>query len=100
VLAVDADGRPLRPAILWMDVRASEQAERVSAADHAVLKYSGHADVSAEFGLPKALWLRDHEPDTYEAADPSSTRRLGHPAPDRRAHAVDQHGFVQVLLRS
>ena len=68
VLAVDADGRPLRPAILWMDVRASAQAERVTAADHAALKYSGHADVSAEFGLPKALWLRDHEPDTYEAA--------------------------------
>ena len=69
VLAVDADGRPLRPAILWMDVRASAQAERVTAADHAALKYSGHADVSAEFGLPKALWLRDHEPDTYEAAE-------------------------------
>jgi len=69
VLAVDADGRPLRPAILWMDVRASAQAERVTAADHAALKYSGHADVSAEFGLPKALWLREHEPDTYQAAE-------------------------------
>ena len=69
VLAVDADGQHLRPAILWMDVRASAQAERVTAADHAALKYSGHADVSAEFGLPKALWLRDHEPDTYEAAE-------------------------------
>jgi len=68
VLAVDADGRPLRPAVLWMDVRASAQAERVAAADHAALKYSGHADVSAEFGLPKALWLRDQEPETYEAA--------------------------------
>jgi FGGY-family pentulose kinase len=68
VLAVDADGRPLRPAILWMDVRASAQAERVAAADHAALKYSGHGDVSPEFGLPKALWLRDHEPDTYDAA--------------------------------
>ena len=69
VLAVDAAGQHLRPALLWMDVRASAQAERVTAADHAALKYSGHADVSAEFGLPKALWLRDHEPDTYEAAE-------------------------------
>jgi FGGY-family pentulose kinase len=69
VLAVDADGRPLRPAILWMDVRASAQAEWVAAADHAALKYSGHADVSAEFGLPKALWLRDQQPDTYDAAE-------------------------------
>lgn len=69
VLAVDTDGRPLRPAILWMDVRASEQAERVAATNAAALKYNGHGDVSAEFGLPKALWLRDREPDTYERAE-------------------------------
>src|SRR5438445_567257 len=30
VLAVDADGRALRPAIMWMDVRAFEQAERIA----------------------------------------------------------------------
>jgi hypothetical protein len=41
-----------------MDVRASEQAERVSATDDAALKYNGHGNVSAEFDLPKALWLR------------------------------------------
>ncbi len=68
VLAVDGDGRPLRPAILWMDVRASEQADRVSRTGDAALKYNGHGNVSAEFGLPKALWLRDNEPQTYEAA--------------------------------
>ncbi|MBV9424853.1 MAG: hypothetical protein JOZ98_18230 [Solirubrobacterales bacterium] len=67
VLAVDADGRPLRPAILWMDVRAAEQAERVSATNDPALKYSGGGNVSAEFGLPKALWLRDHEPESYDA---------------------------------
>jgi FGGY-family pentulose kinase len=68
VLAVDADGRPLRPALLWMDVRASEEAARIAATHDAALKYNGHGDVSAEFGLPKALWLRDHEPEVYEAA--------------------------------
>jgi FGGY-family pentulose kinase len=68
VLPVDADGQPLRPAIMWMDVRSSAEAERVAAVEHSALKYSGHADVSAEFGLPKALWLRDNEPDTYAAA--------------------------------
>jgi sugar (pentulose or hexulose) kinase len=54
VLAVDASGRPLRPAIMWMDVRASEQAERVAATGHPALKYNGHGAVSAEWGLPKA----------------------------------------------
>jgi FGGY-family pentulose kinase len=68
VLAVDADGRPLRPAIMWMDIRASEQAERVAATGHPALKYNGHGAVSAEWGLPKALWIRDVEPKTYESA--------------------------------
>jgi sugar (pentulose or hexulose) kinase len=35
VLAVDSDGQPLRPAILWMDVRASQEAARVTATKHA-----------------------------------------------------------------
>jgi sugar (pentulose or hexulose) kinase len=39
LLAVNADGRPLRPAILWMDVHASEQAERVSATNDPALNY-------------------------------------------------------------
>lgn len=68
VLAVDADGRPLRPAIMWMDVRASEQAERIARTGHPALKYNGHGAVSAEWGLPKALWIRDREPETYDAA--------------------------------
>jgi len=68
VVAADADGRPTRPAILWMDVRAAEQAKRVTATHDEALKYNGHGAVSAEFGLPKALWLRDIEPDHYEAA--------------------------------
>lgn len=68
VLAVDSDGQPLRPAILWMDVRASEEAARVAATKDSALKYSGHGAVSAEFGLPKALWLREHEPSNYDSA--------------------------------
>ena len=30
VLAIDESGRHLRPAIMWMDVRSSEQAGRVA----------------------------------------------------------------------
>jgi FGGY-family pentulose kinase len=68
VLAVDAGGRPLRPAIMWMDVRASEQADRVAGTAHPALRYNGHGPVSAEWGLPKALWIRDSEPEVYERA--------------------------------
>lgn len=67
VLAVDADGVPLRPALLWMDTRAHQQALRVTASGAPVLRFAGRT-VSPEFGIPKALWLRENEPAVYERA--------------------------------
>lgn len=68
VLAVDKEGRHLRPAIMWMDVRASDQARRVSEIGDPALKYSGYGTVSAEWGLPKALWIKENEPELYREA--------------------------------
>jgi FGGY-family pentulose kinase len=68
VLALDESGRHLRPAIMWMDVRASEQATRVSETGDPALKYNGFGAVSAEWGLPKALWIKENEPDVYARA--------------------------------
>jgi FGGY-family pentulose kinase len=68
VMATDGDGRHLRPAIMWMDVRAADQARRVQETGDPALKYNGHGPVSAEWGLPKALWLKEREPDTWKAA--------------------------------
>ncbi|MFT0847153.1 FGGY family carbohydrate kinase [Actinomycetaceae bacterium L2_0104] len=66
VVSLDADDNVLRPAIMWMDVRSVEQAERVTDTKHPALKYCGHGPVSAEWGLPKSLWLKEREPDIYE----------------------------------
>lgn len=68
VVASDADGRPLRPALIWMDVRASAQAKRIAATGDPALKYSGYTKTSAEWLLSKVLWLAEHEPDTYQRA--------------------------------
>lgn len=70
VVALDADGRPLRPAILWMDVRAAAEAEAVLATGDARLNLNGNGQgpVSAEWMVPKALWLKRHEPETYDRA--------------------------------
>jgi FGGY-family pentulose kinase len=65
VLPVDENGRHLRPAIMWMDVRASEQAKRIQETGDPALKYNGFGAVSAEWGLPKALWIKECEPDVY-----------------------------------
>jgi FGGY-family pentulose kinase len=68
VVASDADGQHVRPAIMWMDVRASDQARRIQETGDPALKYNGFGAVSAEFGLPKALWLKENEPETWDRA--------------------------------
>ena len=69
VAVLDEAGRPLRPAILWMDCRASAQSDETArlAASHPVLAWSGGSD-AAEWLLPKAMWLKEHEPAVYARA--------------------------------
>ena len=69
VAVLDADGRPLRPAILWMDSRAWSQSARTAEllAEHPVLAWSGGSD-AAEWLLPKAMWVREHEPEVFARA--------------------------------
>jgi ribulokinase len=70
VVALDAAGDPLRPAIIWMDVRAGAEAEAVLATGDAALRVNGagRGPVSAEWMIPKALWLARHEPEIFRAA--------------------------------
>jgi FGGY-family pentulose kinase len=68
VLACQSDGTPLRRALLWMDQRAFREADQISATDDPSLRYVSGV-VSPEWMLPKALWLKRHEPATYAAAD-------------------------------
>jgi FGGY-family pentulose kinase len=67
LVALDADDRPVGPALLWMDVRAAEQARRITETGHAALRYAP-SGVSAEWMPPKALWLKEHRPEAYGAA--------------------------------
>jgi xylulokinase len=63
---LDADGEPVRPAILWLDTRAGEQIARL-----------GTPEVHALCGKPpsttpslyKLAWLADHEPKVLERTD-------------------------------
>lgn len=68
VLAMDEKDRHLRQAIMWMDVRASDQASRIAKTGDDALKYNGYGPVSAEWGLPKALWIKENEPEVYKNA--------------------------------
>ncbi len=68
VVALDHHDRVLRPAIIWMDVRAADQARRIAETGDVALKYNGFAKVSAEWMPCKALWLKENEPEMYHAA--------------------------------
>lgn len=70
VVALDAQGRALRPALMWMDVRAHAEADAALATGDAALAINGagQGPVSAEWMIPKALWLKRHEPATFDAA--------------------------------
>jgi D-ribulokinase len=66
-LPVGSHGDASRNIIVWMDHRAVEQAERINRTQHSVLSYVG-GRISPEMGTPKLLWLKEHLPDTYNAA--------------------------------
>ncbi len=70
VVALGEDGEPLRPALMWMDVRAADEAAAVLATGDAalVVNCAGKGPVSAEWMVPKALWLRNHERATFDRA--------------------------------
>ena len=70
VVALDDRNEPLRPALIWMDVRAQAEAQQVAATGDAALcvNSGGRGPVSAEWMIPKALWLRQHEPALFAAA--------------------------------
>lgn len=69
MVACDAAGRPLRPAMIWMDRRAEDQAaslaERISPKEFYEL--SG-ANLDSSHAVFKAMWIRDREPDVFREA--------------------------------
>lgn len=77
LVVVKDDGTPLpigdsanagRNIIVWMDHRATDQARRINATGHEVLRYVG-GQISPEMESPKLLWLKENKPDVYAAAD-------------------------------
>src|ERR671914_564206 len=59
-VCLDEDGRAVRPAIVWMDVRATRQVEQFGSDD--VHRLTGKPpDTTPAFY--KLLWLSEHEPD-------------------------------------
>lgn len=66
LVAVDKEGEPVRPAIIWMDQRASAELKEIDE------KISGdiqakifHNRIFNGFALPSLLWMKNHEPQNF-----------------------------------
>ena len=66
LVALDAGGRPLRPAILWNDGRTQAQCEEIEQriGFERLVQLTGNRAL-AGFTAPKLLWLAEHEPELY-----------------------------------
>lgn len=85
VVALGADREPLRPCLLWMDARSAGQAARIvdaarseaGDAGRTVLEAfpelrvnsNGEGPISAEWLLPKSMWIKENEPEVWERAE-------------------------------
>jgi xylulokinase len=66
VVMCGADGAPLRPAIIWMDRRATDQAAGIAGriAPEDFYRASG-VNLDSSHGIFKALWVRDEEREIF-----------------------------------
>jgi len=80
IVPMDGGGQPLRPAIIWLDARAPQQAERIM---HKFLHPKlfalvAGAELTGKDCLPKLLWLKENEPQVYQ----------------KMAHFLDVNGYL------
>jgi ribulokinase len=70
VVALDSQGEPLRPCMIWMDVRSSKEADEVAATKDPYLRVNGGGagPVSAEWMIPKSLWMKRNQPELFARA--------------------------------
>lgn len=66
-LPVDKNGNPLRPAMLWLDRRAQEQADwmKKRVGEEQLISLNGNP-VDPAYITPKMLWIKENEPDIFK----------------------------------
>lgn len=66
-VVVDRQGRHLRPAMIWADLRSEQQAARLAerVGEDRMYEINGHR-ISPSYSIEKLMWIRDQEPQIYE----------------------------------
>lgn len=67
VINVDRDGKPLRPAIVWLDQRKAEQVPHIGGPWELLFRLTGLRRTVAYFQKEAEInWIRLHQPDIWE----------------------------------
>jgi sugar (pentulose or hexulose) kinase len=70
VINLDKAGKPLRPAILWLDQRRTTELPRLPALWRAAFKLAGVGDTIRFFlGEAEANWIRANQPEIWDKTD-------------------------------
>ena len=64
LILTDENGTPVRPAIVWLDNRATEEAELITAhfGHKRVYEVTGQPEITATWPACKLLWVKRNEP--------------------------------------
>jgi sugar (pentulose or hexulose) kinase len=67
LIFADAEGKPLRNAIVWLDNRAQREAEILNSEFPPRITYpvTGQVSIVPTWPASKVLWIREHEPETF-----------------------------------
>lgn len=65
-LCVDRDGKPLRPSLIWADMRSTEEEQhlREQIDEYSFYQITGQR-ISSSYTLTKLMWIQKHEPEVY-----------------------------------
>ncbi|PIE34784.1 hypothetical protein CSA56_06800 [candidate division KSB3 bacterium] len=66
MLAVDTQGKPLHPALIWMDQRADDACDRLRQipGEDEIFRITGNI-VNSYYVLPELLWFKQQKPELY-----------------------------------
>ena len=71
LILTDKNGNPLMNAIVWLDNRASKQAEAIKHhfGNKAVYDATGQPEITATWPAAKLMWIKENEPEVFEKAE-------------------------------
>lgn len=68
LILTDENGAPVYPAIVWLDNRATDEAEKIKErfGNKCVYEVTGQPEITAGWPASKILWMKNHKPEVFE----------------------------------